>query len=107
MLAQLANIRPELSARIADGLGMPPVSPAPAAKATRTDLPPSPALSLLVKAKKTLDGRRRGILIDTESDMSVVRSVQASVQKWGGQIALVSPRIGTSTKANGELPAAH
>ncbi len=106
MLGQLANVRPELSARIADGLGMDAVAAAPAARATRTDLPPSPALSLLASAKKTLDGRRVGVLIDAGSDAAVVRALQASVKKMGGQIALVSPRIGTSTKATRDLPLA-
>ena len=106
MLAQLANIRPELSARIADGLGMPAVSPAPAAMPTRTDLPPSPALSLLAKAPKTLAGRRVGVLVEEGSDMGELRALQAAVQKMGGQVALVALRVGTATKADGRLPLA-
>ncbi len=106
MLAQLANIRPELSARIADGLGMPAVSPAPAAVPTRTDLPASPALSLLAKAPKTLAGRRVGVLVDEGSDTGQLRALQAAVQKMGGQIALVALRVGTATKADPGLPLA-
>ena len=106
MLGQLANIRTELSARIADGLGMAPVSPTPPAKPVRTDLPPSPALSLLAKAKKTLDGRRIGILVDADSDATIVHGIQASVEKLGGQVALVAPRVAIATKLNPALPAA-
>ncbi len=104
MLAQLANIKPELSNRIAAGLGMEPVRPAPAAMPTRTDLPPSPSLSLLAKAKPTLAGRRVGVLIGEGSDLGVVQSLAAAIKKEGGQIALIAPTVGMVTKVMPDLP---
>jgi catalase len=104
MLAQLANIRPEIAQRIATGLGMKPGKPAPAARPTRTDLPASPALSLLAKAKPTLAGRRIGVLIDTDSDQAAIKALQKDVEKHGGQIALVAPQVGTAAQANGKVP---
>ncbi|WP_419759728.1 catalase [Acidisoma sp.] len=107
MLAQLANIRQDLSDRIARGLEMESVSPAAAARPTRTDLPVSPALSLLAKAPKSLDGCRVGILIDEGSDISLVEALQTAIQKNGGQLALVAPRVGTATAALSGLPPAN
>ena len=107
MLAQLANIRQDLSDRIAAGLGMETVAPAPAARPTRSDLPLSPALSLLATARKTLDGRRVGILIDTGSDVAMIQAVQAAVKQQGGEIALIAPRVGIATAADSSLPAAN
>ncbi len=62
MLAQLANVDAGLVTRVAAGLGMrTEVVPAPAAAPTRTDLAPSPALSILAKAKPTFEGRLSGV----------------------------------------------
>ena len=107
MLAQLANVRQDLSDRIARGLGMAPVSPAPAARPTRTDLPLSPALSLLAKAPKTFEGRRVGILMAEGSDASLIAALKSAIQQKGGQIALVAPRVGIATATFGGLPAAN
>jgi catalase len=104
ILAQLANIRPEIATRIAAGLGMKPGKPAPAARPTRTDLPASPTLSLLAKAKPTLAGRRIGVLIDADSDLEIVKTLQKDVNKFGGQIALIAPKVGTAAQALGKIP---
>ena len=84
LLAQLANIKPELAARVATGLGYrQPVEPAPAARPTRTDLKPSPALSILAKAPKTLQGRKVGILVDDGTDGALVQgSDRRSDEGW-------------------------
>src|SRR6202167_3493935 len=55
MVGQLANVDPKIAQRVASGLGIEgQVAPVPAAVKARNDLKPSPALSILGKAKNTL-----------------------------------------------------
>ena len=80
-----------------------PIEPARAARPTRTDLKPSPALSILAKAPKTLQGRKVGILVDDGTDTALVKAVTDAVAKAGGQIAVISPKVGGATGADGSI----
>ena len=77
-LAALANVDPELCARVAAGLGL----PAPDATEPLADLPASPALSQ-VGGSFPADGRTVGIVVDEETD--------ADRHRHAGQ-ALSAPR---------------
>jgi catalase len=104
VLGQLANIDSRLSARVAEGLGVrETVPPVKAAAETRTDLPPSPALSLLAKAKPTLKGRMVGVLVAEGADAALVKALIADVQAEGGKVKIVAPTIGGVTGADGAL----
>ena len=74
MLGQLVNVDPTLAQRVASGLGhrgaIARVAPA---TTTRTNLKPSPALSLLAKAQPTLQGRMIGCLVADGSDAGQVK----------------------------------
>lgn len=106
MLAQLANVRTELAERVARGLGMPPVDAAPALAPTRTDLPASPALSLLAKARKTLQGRKIGVLVDDGFDAALLAGLRAAALQMQAMVAVVAPRVGGAMGADGKLVAA-
>jgi len=102
MLSQLTNIRPEIATRVADGLGYAePVQAARAAKPTRTDLAPSPALSILANAQKTLASRKVGCLVDDGTDAAAFKALAAAVRKAGAQLAVVSPKVGGAKASDG------
>ncbi len=104
VLSRLLNIDMKLANRVADGLGWrDPVEAAPAAAPTRTDLPSSPALSILAKAKPTLDGRMVGCLISEGADPAVVKALRGAVEKAGGQFKIVAPKVGGVTGGDGQV----
>jgi catalase len=103
VLAQLANIRQDLAARVADGLGeAAPAKPARAALPARTDLPASPALSILAKAPKTLKGRKVGVLVADGTDPAMLASLRAAVEGAGGKVAVVAPKVGGAKGSDGK-----
>ena len=107
MLGQLANIRPELANRVADGLGhTQTVEASPAARPTRTDLKPSRSLSILAQASPTLQGRRVGCLVADGSDAGQVEAIVAAVQRAGGQVAVIAPKVGGARGSDGQMIAA-
>jgi catalase len=95
MLGHLDLIDPELGKRVAAGMNMagmadkivPAVEP-------RDDLDPSPALSLVAKAPKTVKGRTLAAMVTESSDAKAVAALQKAVRKEGAQLKLIAPKIG-------------
>jgi catalase len=95
MLGHLNLIDADLGKRVAAGMNLvgkadriaPAVQP-------RDDLEPSPALSLVAKAPKTIKGRALAVLVTESSDAKAVATLQRAVQKEGAQLKLIAPRIG-------------
>ena len=74
----MANIDPELCARVAEGLGL----EAPAPTVELLDLPPSPALSQ-VGGSWPSDGRMVGIIVDAAGDLGGVEELATSISEAG------------------------
>ena len=106
VLSRLANIDEALAARVANGLGHPATIVPAAAAAPAVDLPPSPALSILAKAKPTLEGRKLGILVTNDVDGALVAAVRDAAEAAGATVKIVAPKIGGVITAQGELLAA-
>jgi len=95
MLGHLDLIEPDLGKRVAAGMAMtgkadkiaPAVPP-------RDDLKPSPALSLVAKAPKTIKGRTLAALVTDSSDAKAVAALQAALKKEGATLKLIAPKIG-------------
>jgi catalase len=95
MLGHLDLIDPDLGKRVAAGMNMagqadkivPAVAP-------RDGLKPSPALSLVAKAPKTIKGRTLAVMVTDSSDAKAIAALQKAVQKEGAQLKLVAPKIG-------------
>ncbi len=103
VLAQLANVDEQLCKRVANGLGwQDPVQPAPTAKPVRTDLKPSPALSIHKMAKKTLEGRMVGCLVADGTDAGAVKALQDAVEKAGGDFKVIAPKVGGAIGGDGK-----
>jgi catalase len=106
VLSHLVNIEPTLAAKVAAGLGFPKeITPAPLTVEAK-DMPPSPMLSLLAKAKPTFEGRKVGCLLSDGCDGDLVAELKAAVQAAGGKVEIIAPTIYGVTSATGELIAA-
>ncbi|MDB4974376.1 MAG: Catalase [Myxococcaceae bacterium] len=109
MLSNLRNVDESLAARVAAGLGI----DLPAASKPRApvqELALSPALRIIGNMKATLEGRTVGILIADGSDGKVIDTIRAAVDKEGGKVKVIAPRVGSvklkdgsSLKADGQL----
>ncbi|MFI5032382.1 MAG: catalase [Reyranellales bacterium] len=95
MLGHLDLIDPTLGKRVAAGMNLvgkadkivPAVEP-------RDDLEPSPALSLVAKAPKTIKGRTLAALVTESSDAKAVATMKKAVEKEGAVLKLIAPKIG-------------
>ena len=94
VVGHLRNIDPHLAKRVADGLSMGKLPPAPKAAARILDLPQSPALGLIGKMKDTLEGRSVGILIAEGSDAAAVDAIRRAAHGAGATVKIVAPKIG-------------
>ena len=103
MLSRLVNIDETLAARVAAGLGAKdPIVAAPTA-APLIDMAPSPALSILAKAKPTLNGRKIGCLVSDGSDGALVKELQAQAEAAGAMVQIIGPTVGGILTAQGDL----
>ncbi|HEY5148009.1 MAG TPA: catalase [Polyangiaceae bacterium] len=95
MVSQLVNVDAKLARRVADGLGMPEVPPAaPAAMAPKKLAEPSPALSLIAKARATLETRVVGCLVTDGADAGLVDQLRKAVEAEGARFKIVAPKAG-------------
>lgn len=102
MIGQLLNVDAGLGQRVAEGLNHDAaVTPAPALRPTRQDLAPSPALSILAKARPTLEGRMLGVLVSDGVSGAAVAALQAAAKAEGAMVKLVAPRVGGVRTAEG------
>jgi catalase len=106
MLGHLMIIERTLGAAVEDALGM--VGEAERLTPARApiDLDESPALSLIKKAKPTLQGRKVGALITDGVDDGVLDALRSAVEKEGAVFAIVAPKIGGVNTAKGKRVAA-
>ncbi len=108
VLANLRNVDGDLAGRVAAGLGMalPPASPA---AAEPIDLALSPALSIVLRAKRTLEGRKVGILFAAGSPKAEVTGLRSRIESAGGTAVLIAPQLvgvpckGGKLDADGQL----
>ncbi|MET3119942.1 catalase [Undibacterium sp. GrIS 1.8] len=110
MVGHLRHIIGDLALRVANGLGMENLPPAPDIAAPVVDLPLTPAVGLIDKMKSTLSGRVIGILISDGSDVEILKTVQTAVIKAGATYKTIAPKINgiylsdtTEAKIDGQL----
>ncbi len=104
VLSRLRNVDEDLARRVADGLAMKLPPKAKAAKAP-VEMPVSDALSIQKQSKKTLQGRKIGILFAEGSDKSSIDRLVAEIEQAGGTAFLVAPKIGGISVKGGTLKA--
>ncbi len=79
------------------------IQPAPTGVKARTDLNPSPSLSILKKAKPTMKGRMVGILVADGSDAGMVATVKAAAKNNGAMVKVVAPKVEGAKGADGRM----
>jgi len=97
IVGHLRHIDPALAQRVADGLGLEALPPAPPAKVMPRDLPLSPALRIIDRMKDTLDGRCVGLLVHDGSDAATVKALRKAAEKAGATVKVVAPKVGGAT----------
>ena len=106
MVGHLLHIDETLAQRVANGLALKKMPPAPAIAAPVLEMDESPALQIIGKMKPTLAGRSVGILIHDGSDASTVAAIKSAALADGAKVKIVAPRIGGAKMADGSnLPA--
>ncbi|MGE3180250.1 MAG: catalase [Phycisphaerae bacterium] len=100
LVSHLLNIHKDLAKNVADGLGLKkmPKAAEPAMQ-PKTDLPESPALSILKNRPNTLEGRKIGIMVTDGVDAKLVSALKAAAKKAGAMVEYVAPDI-TGVKAD-------
>jgi catalase len=102
VLGHLANIDPNLLASVEAALGMPGNADTIQPAVPPRDLPPSPALSLIQKAKPTLKGRKVGVLIGDGFDDELLLALRAAVKSAGAALAVIAPKVGGAKSKTGK-----
>ena len=95
MLGHLVRIDETLGERVAAGLGHDaPIVPAATTIEARTDLPPSPKLSIIAQGPSTLVGRLVGVLVTDGASATAVAAVLAASTAAGASVKIVAPKVG-------------
>jgi catalase len=106
MVGHLRHINEDLARRVAAGLALDKMPPAPAAAAPVQDWDPSPALQIIGKMKDTLMGRQIGILVADGSDGAAVETIKKAAEEAGAGVKIVAPKVGGAKLADGSRLAA-
>jgi catalase len=103
MLGHLEQVDGGLAAQVAEALGMEgEAERITGAIPARKDLEPSPALSLLAKAPKKVEGRKIGVLVTDGVEARLLAALRERAQAEGARLAIVAPRIAGVTARDGK-----
>jgi catalase len=104
MVGHLLNIDAKLAQTVATGLGLKALpAPAKASVETRTDLPPSDALSIAKTAKGLFEGRKLGILVTDGAEAAIVTALIDAVTAAKAVYEIVTPKVAGATLDDGTL----
>ncbi|MDH5834851.1 catalase [Luteimonas kalidii] len=101
-VGHLVHIDPSLAQRVADGLGMDAVPPAPDAAVPPTDMPPAPEVRIIGRMRETLEHRTIGILIDEGSDAAALKALRKAAEDAGATVKIVAPKLGGAVLSDGK-----
>ena len=108
MVANLRNVDDDFARRIAEGLGLDAVPDAsPPFREPITDLPESPALSIVLNGPASFAGRKVGVLVTDGTDGAALKALADAVSAEGALFELVAPAVGGIVTSSGERVAAH
>jgi catalase len=107
VVSHLMHIDKGLAERVAKGLRLTDkVAPAETTSPAKEGVTPSPALSIIGKAKPTIHGRVVGCLVSDGTDQSLVAALRQALEKEGAKLKVVAPHVGGFTGADGATHAA-
>ncbi|MCF3973652.1 catalase [Paracoccus salsus] len=93
ILSHLRVIDEDLAAEVAEGLAE-PLPNAATPQREPVDMTPSDALSIVKKARHTLQGRKVGILIGQGGDMDKAEAIRSAVEAEGGTVVMIAKERG-------------
>jgi len=107
IVSHLMNVDSGLAEKVANDLGLKGMpNKAAAAKPPRTDLKPSKALSILLNAHETFEGRKVGMLVTDGVDGDLVVALQKALGKEGATFEVIAPTIaGVKARNSSIIPA--
>jgi catalase len=95
IVAHLRNVHEEVATEVGRNLRLKVMpDPAPAASPTRTNLKPSPALSILRNPPPSFFGRKVGVLVSDGVDAKLLGALQRAVSGAGATIEIIAPNVG-------------
>ncbi|MBJ7574641.1 catalase [Luteimonas sp. MC1828] len=100
-VGHLRHIDESLAQRVADGLGLDTLPPAPDAAVPPRDMPPAPEVRIIGRMKDTLQGRCVGILIDDGSDAAALKALRKAAESAGATVKIVAPKLGGAVLSDG------
>jgi catalase len=107
VVSHLAHVEENLPKRVAAGLRLEgAIRPAETKTPARREVKPSPALSIIGKAPKTLKARVIGCLISDGADGAIIDALLQAAEKEGAKVKIVAPRVGGAKTADGKMVAA-
>ncbi|MFC0104410.1 catalase [Sphingopyxis terrae] len=104
VVGQLRNIDEDLAKRVAKGLAIDLPATIKPAKAP-IDMAVSDALSIQKRDRPDIKGRKIAILFAEGSDSSAISALRKQIEKAGGSVFLVAPRVGGIPVTGGTLKA--
>ncbi len=109
VVAHLFHVDQGLAKTVAGALGLSKLpKAAPAAAATRTDLAPSDALSILKRGPSHFKGRKLGVLMADGLDSRLLSALETAAKKEGAVVERVAAAVGGVKAHDGSpLPAHH
>ncbi len=104
IVGHLRNIDETLANVVAGGLGLKELPPKEkAAVEPRTDLPASPALSIVGRGPESFAGRKLGILVTDGASANLVKALTDSVAAMGAVSEIIAPKIAGATLDDGTM----
>jgi catalase len=101
MVANLRNVDEDLAANVAAGLGFAVPERSEPAREPMTDLPESPALSILRNPPESFAGRKVGALVTNGTDAAVLTELETALHEEGALLELVAPTVEGVTASDG------
>ncbi|MXP43085.1 catalase [Allopontixanthobacter sediminis] len=102
MVGHLRHIDDGVAQEVADGIGLTEMpDKVPAARDPITDLPESPALSILRNGPDNFKGRKLGIYVADGADAGVVKALQKAAKEAGAMAKIVAPHIAGAMLSDG------
>jgi catalase len=102
LVSHLLNIDEDLAAKVGGALGLKKMpKPADAAVATRQDLKPSPALSIIGKGPDRFEGRKLGVLVTDGTEAAVLSALTKALAKAGASFEIIAPKVGGAKLSDG------
>jgi catalase len=103
MLGHLDIIDAQLGKRVAQQLGMLGKADKQEPAVKPTDMKPSPTLSLVRKAPKSIKGRKVGVLVTDGFDAQLLTAIKARLEKEQAKLAIVAPTVSGIKGSHGDV----